>query len=392
MSAPAVAHSSDDNFSVNHEYWTHQIFPARTKLKDLAYWVTEILAAAYFLILVLQIKLTESAEMKTSDGTAFTVYTVNDDSNLLNCEFGWIALIYTLKYLVYIVDTVLMMQKKYSTPVDLVPVVLNFIVWLIWTLYGFFAKEQEVTSGYGYRYRKDILNYQLEKGTINQDAYDKALQTALDGYNNNQTGTWIWIPCLIAFIANLVLWIMGLVKKRSTLFTNAAVSSWMIPLQLFILNLALKGSWFKSSYKTNVEAQAGWNGPLAPSPSAFRSAGELFEARYIFIIIYFASWVCVLFAGANIARAMKEFGKSTLNAVKYILYAIFFLSNIFWCFFLDAILYETYIAGKNWLVLFSIISIVLALAIAAISLKQKFSEDEQEYFSRHSQTQMVKPQ
>lgn len=387
------ATAPQDDFSAKFDSVTHQIFPARTKLKDLAYWVSEIFAAVYLLILILQMGLTESPEMKTSGGDSFTVSTLTDKkNNLINCEFGWIALIYTLKYLVYIVDTVLMMQKKYSTGVDLVPVALNFIVWLIWTLYGFFAKEEQVLSGYGYRAAKDALSYSLDKGVITQQMYDAQLNAQLDAYNNNQTGTWIWIPCLIAFGANLACWIMGLAQKRSTLFTNASISAWAIPLQLFCLNLAMKGSWFKSSYKTNAEAKAEWSNNLPPSASAFRSQGELFDARYIFIIIYFASWLLLLGAVPTIMRGVKEFKNNTLNGVKYVLYGLFFISNFFWCLFMDAVLMETYIAHKGWLILFSIISIVLALAIGIISLKQKFSEDESEYFSRHGQTPVVKPQ
>ena len=387
------ATASQDDFSAKLDSLTHQVFPARTKLKDLAYWVSELFAAVYLLILILQMGLTELPELKTSDGDAFTVSVLSDaKNNLINCEFGWIALIYTLKYLVYIVDTVLMMQKKYSTGVDIVPVALNFIVWLIWTLYGFFAKEEQVLSGFGYRIAKDRLSYSLDKGTINQETYDAQIKVQLEGYDNNQTGTWIWIPCLIAFAANLACWIMGLVQKRSTLFTNAAISTWAIPLQLFFLNLAFKGSWFKSSFRTNADAKAEWTNNAPPSASAFRSQGELFDARYIFIIIYFASWLLAIASVPTIMRGVKEFKNNTLNGVKYVLYGLFFISNLFWCLFMDAVLMETYIAHKGWLILFSIISIVLALAIAVISLKQKFSEDESEYFSRHSQTPVVKPQ
>jgi uncharacterized protein with PQ loop repeat len=403
MSAPATtpapAHttnSSEDKMSQMHEYWTHQIFPARTKLKDLAYWVTELYAAIYLLLLILGMGLEESSTKTSADGD-FTVMTLKDSANnLMNCEFGWIILAYCLKYLIYIIDTIMMISKKRSTAVDLVPVVLNFIVWVIWTLYAFLCTQDEIWSGVSYRYSKDQLNYKVSKANPapTQDQYDAALKPLLENYDNKQTGTWIWIPCLIAAIANLACWVMGMAQKRSTLFTNAAISTWLIPLQLFFFNLFLKGSWFKSSYQTIEDDKANnWTNGVPPNANAARKSGEFFDARYIFIVIYFGSWFCLAFAIPNFMRFLKEVGQESkrLAAIRYGLYAVFFISNFIWCLWMDATYLERYITGYGILVVSGIVSIIVAFAIAVTSLIEKFKEDENVYFDRHSQA-MVKPQ
>jgi hypothetical protein len=389
---PHQAHT-EDKFVENHNFWTHQIFPARTKLKDVAYWVTELFAAIYLLILILGMGLTESPSINDANNNSFTVMGITDqNNNLMNCEFAWITLAYSLKYLIYIIDTVLMMQKKYSTAVDLVPVVLNFIIWVIWTVYGFTCVSNEIWAGARYRMSKDELNYNLEKNKITQDQYNTRLQANLDDYNSVQSGTWIWIPCLIAAIANLACWIMGLSQKRSTLFTNAAISTWLIPLQLFFFNLFLKGSWFLSSYKSKKDEKDTWTNSLAPNENAFRKQGELFDARYIFIVIYFGSWICLVFAAANIVRSIKDKNGSKSEGIKYLLYSVFFISNFIWCLWMDAIYMETYVTGYLILVISSIVSIVVGIAIAILSFMEKFGQNEQDYFNKHAQSTPVKPQ
>ena len=132
------------------DYWTHKVFPARSLIKDLIYWPAEIAAGIFFFIWVLQMEL-ETGPIK-SEYPEYKVYKkdpiTKDEINMLEMrEYGWICLCYTIKHLIYIADTVMLMGKTYCKPHDVLVPVVNFIMWGLWMLYGFLNVKENILIG-----------------------------------------------------------------------------------------------------------------------------------------------------------------------------------------------------------------------------------------------------
>ena len=74
--------------------------------------------------------------------------TTKDEINMLEMrEYGWICLCYTIKHLIYIADTVMLMGKTYCKPHDVLVPVVNFIMWGLWMLYGFLNVKENILIG-----------------------------------------------------------------------------------------------------------------------------------------------------------------------------------------------------------------------------------------------------
>lgn len=117
-------------------------------------------------------------------------------------EYGWICLCYTIKHFVYIIDTVMLMGKKYCTPIDILPPVVNFIMWGLWMLYGFLNVGLEIMAGPRLRAGKDLCNE-------DKDNYDKCIEPYEKAYSDTAKWTWLWIVPAIACVVNLALWLLG---------------------------------------------------------------------------------------------------------------------------------------------------------------------------------------
>lgn len=159
------------------DFWVHKVFPARTLIKDAIYWVAELIAALFFLIWIFQMDLVKypmpTDPTKSSyvykEGTATKTPGIElpfDQANptrLEMREYGWIALCYFVKHVVYIIDTILLITKKYAMALDIIAPVVNAIMWGAWTLYGFLFTGWEVQSGISYNIRQSDCYYRAER-------------------------------------------------------------------------------------------------------------------------------------------------------------------------------------------------------------------------------------
>lgn len=110
---------------------------------------------------------------------------------------------------------------------------------------------------------------------------------------------------------------------------------------------------------------------------------DSYEARYVFPVVYFGSWVGLLFAIVCVYRAGLARATDAKDSVKFILYAVFWVSGFIWCLFIDATVYHTIIRYQIVIIITHIICLVMALGIGAISIMQKQREGDL-YYSRHS--------
>lgn len=109
---------------------------------------------------------------------------------------------------------------------------------------------------------------------------------------------------------------------------------------------------------------------------------EFAGARSTFPIIYYGSYVGLLFALFCIYRAIRGKQASALDMVKWFLYALLWIAIFIWCLFLDATLFHVFIRYHAIVLIVHIVGMVLAVIIGIISIMQKAQEGER-YYERH---------
>lgn len=334
------------------DFWVHKVFPARTLIKDAIYWVAELIAALFFLIWLFQMDLIEFPFKMDATKKAWA-YNVKIDPTITNPsmdqkeptrlemrEYGWICLCYFVKHVIYIIDTILLLSKKYAMALDIIAPVVNAIMWGAWTLYGFLFTGWEVQSGYMYNSQQTKCYNRIEKDKMDGKTpveFDVCMTDAKEFYKTHATFVWLWLFPAAACIINLLLWIFNGIKNRSSAFSCVALSTWLIPLQLWWLHFWMKGWWFVKM--TPVPAKD------APQPTLDEIWNDMISSEYAgarstFPIIYYGSYVGILFALFCIFRAIKGKAASALDLIKWLLYALLWIAIFIWCLFLDATLFH----------------------------------------------------
>lgn len=368
-------------------FWTHLVFPARSLYKDMAYWPTEIAAGVILFIWIIMFDLVEA----TDDGKTVKVYKPDPTkpagdygiygygapsyqqypTNLLNREFAWICLCYAIKHFFYLIDTIMWVSKKFCKVMDIIPPLLNMLLWGLWGLYGWLNVGDEIHAGEYVRVTLDTADL-IEGGNPIADAAKQAIKDqANNWYKNNAKWTWLWVPTAAVAVILFILWIVNLVMKRSSAYSNVAISTWLIPVQLFFLHLFLKGSWIAS----NMEF-------YSKSENKGKSNPDVYEARYVFPIIYFASWIGLLFAIICIFKSIIDMRYHLTNFIKFLLYAAFWVSGFLWVIMMDLTLYHMQVKYWSGLIITHIVCLVCALFIGIISIFQKYREMDK-FIERH---------
>lgn len=428
--------------------WTHIIFPARSLNKEYIYWPCEIAAAIVMFVYILQVETTpqllyygregqvighrylltlnpnnqtyERSFATSGDGNitwgirnvdldyrnsaatsannnmmmsnVFRIGYYNTD--LINREYAWICLCWIIKYFFYTVEAVyFMVAKKMSVkphvkPWDIATPILMLILWILWGAYGWDAEGDEIFAGMYERFQKDtVLNVPImsEDALKFRHAYIKRLVMVYE--EMAKRWKWLFIPTVIIGCFNLMLFILGLVQKRSSAYTGQAVSTVAIPFQLFFLHLFLKGAWQMSNaafLNRNVSLSVNQMGATSSSSTlmtftSYEAAvafaqNDYFEARWTFWIIYLSAWAGLGFSVICFFKSMKEFGHCRLNGFKYLCYCVFWVVCFIWVVCMDNTLYHYYYQYGTALAATMIIAFVCVFFIAIISIKQKDNE------------------
>lgn len=365
-------------------FWTHLVFPARTLYKDMVYWPCEIAAGIIILIYIIQFDL---IDVKNANGDTVKMYKPDPQapvgpygflgpsspayqtypSNLLNREYAWICLCYAIKHFFYLIDTAMWVNKKFCRPMDLVAPFLNLGLWVLWGLYGWLNVYDQIHAGEYTRVTLDMINASSINDNIKQPLRDNVNAY----YNATAKWVWLWVPTGVVCLIIFALWIVNIFMRRSSGLSNVAISTWLIPLQLFFLHLFLKGWWIKSNAVD-----------IANNPN--QSNQDIFEARYVFPIIYFASWIGLLFAVICVFKSIIDMRYHLTNFFKFLLYALFWVSGFLWCLCMDNTLYHLEVHYWSALIITQIVCLGCALFIGIISIFQKFREMDK-FVERHNQ-------
>lgn len=201
----------------------------------------------------------------------------------------------------------------------------------------------------------------------------KASYDEIAGWN------WLWIPTGIVALLNLCLWFFNIFKKRSSVYHGQALSTFLIPLQLFFLHLFFKSWWF---YSNSLSI------PSSTNTTSYQNIVEYvntdyFEARWIWVCIYIASYGGLACALLCFMKAAHDYKYCSVSGIKYATYGIFWISAFIWVICLDATLYHYFFQYKAALVTTMIICFVSALIIALASITEK-GREAFGYFDRHN--------
>lgn len=381
---------SDEKF----DFFTHLLFPARTLIKELIYWPTELAAAIIFFIYIVQMDVEyttadvggekiEYGKIKTDKSATSTLEPFGSNiqmmpTNLLAYEYAWICLCYMIKHALYLVDFIILLRHKYCKPYDLAAPVLNLGMWTLWGIYGWTESGFQIFGGVFLRAQKDTIYFKTPG--LSDDAKDAAYAPYLQKYQDNMPWRWLWIPLAAVFVFNAALYILGFIQKRSSAFTGQALSTLFIPTQLFFFHLFLKGSWIRSntaddSVSYDLKTANGYRDSL--------KAAESYEARWVFFVIYLMAYAGGVAGLLCVVKAVFSFrSQNTLGGIKYICYFIFWGSALIWVLFLDNTLFHTYVFWKTGLIVTHIICMAMALFIWIISALEKKKEGDK-FYIRH---------
>lgn len=424
-------------FENDHQWnqYTHFFYPARTLTKELIYWPCEIAAFLLFFIYVLQsefyvgviysdpqkvmtaysykVNSTMPKQLLFTQGVA--VIAAGDlanqtvplgffypdglvqgysferrDFDLMNREYAWIAVIYLIKHLLYTVETFMLMssakKKKCSAQVsglDLIGHIFNMILYLFWALYGFLNEGLNIFAGI---YLKWMLDGADEiKGEDATDEQWEFLQKSRrenielykEAYKRTVGWKWLYIPTVILFVIILALFALHLIKKRSSAYHGLALSSVLIPLQLFFYSLFLKGNWISSNRILTI-------GETRSRVTANnRLDFEFFDARWVFPVPFIASFFALFGGILCLAKGLLSFKTCVLTGVKYVCYTVFFVALFLWVFILDNTLFHIYNRYYYALIYTMVVGFVAAIIIAVISIVEKKKEGNA-FFERHN--------
>lgn len=401
-------------------YVLHLIFPARNFLKDIAYWSTEILAAIIVLIYLISSK-TNEAGIRDNDGSIyyFTTWSGMTDEEKIefnktyqaassyeklnmdnheyqsqpghfqNNEYGWVALIYCIKHLIYLVDTIFLKKKGHCKIIDFFGPALNAFMWGTYALWGFLYKYGEITMGIAFRFQIDSLTYiETYKNDVdpNYDTDEDRLRAEFEKYKADYFDPlYKWkalfvVPALI-FLIQTGLWIWSLKQKRSSAFSNLSASVVLVSLQMTFFSLFHSLLFIHANNYESLKYKT-----AHPNPSAEEKASQdKFEARWVFCIVYVGAWIAAFFSVVCWIRAFADFKhkKNYISGTKWILYGLFCIDGLLFCLCMDDLLWAaakvTYLKEAT---LTLIVGIVLAIAIGILSIIQKRREGNF-FYERH---------
>ena len=429
--------------------YTHVLFTARSYLRELIYWPCEFAAALLMFIYILQIDLLPNTIYMSRDDSiigwqpkptdiegipnsfrtyidsngietranfgispisfskANTVFKISSfDTDLLNREYAWMCLCWFIKHFFYLIEALYLMKKSKQLkitilPLDLVTHVLNMTLWGFWTVYGWIKEGDQIHAGMYERMAKDALNNQnfsytdSDRAEIQNKLNEREkMRERYNGWYSDSAGwTWLWIPTIIIFAANLLIWVIGLIKKRSSAYTGQSLATVLIPAQLFFLHLFLKGSWIISNYFVNHKPASFQNSLV--NMDLIRSyydayvfiQTDYFDARWVFWIIFLAAWAGVIFAIICAVKAYLDIHVCKVSAAKYFCYSIFWISAFIWVLCMDNTLYHYFYQYCPALVTTHIICLASAFIVACLSIFEKKRESIN-FYERHNKWAM----
>ena len=316
------------------------------------------------------------------------------DTDLLNREYAWIAMVYMIKHVFYLIETLYLIQykrfvfKPHMKSMDLLTPFFNASLWLIWALFGWLNSGDQIFGGMYERFQKDVI---YMSGVYTQEQLNQrndAISLIEQGYRDSLGWNWLWIPTFIVFFLNMAIFVYNLMMKRSSAYHGQALSTLVIPAQLLFLDLFIKGVWITSNA---VNLSSPQSSTLTSTYSLFQSYynakeylyADYFDARWVFWIIYLAAYFGIVFAILCFIKGFHDIKFCRPIGIKYCAYSVFFVAAFVWVLCMDLSLYQYFYQVGTALVASQIVCFVSIMFVACASIWEKFTENEY-YFEKHN--------
>jgi hypothetical protein len=293
------------------------IFPTRSFIKEITYWVTLLVASIVLLVNIVDTKTVTIANTK---------YFVQDI--VASKEYLIAAIAMLIKHIVYTVDTFLLLNRKVARPLDFLTNVNHILFWVLIIVFG------GLWTSAGCVADKNIVPCQ---------------------YSNNgkivyRDSRWphIWIAALIKLIVDIVLFIVFQIvqKRRLSVAHGQTVSVIVLDIQYLLVCL-----WFNFN----------WSKPKA-------TANESYDAKVLFIVIFIVGIVGIFFAIVCFILAYLECKgrnslgrRNTTRTVVNSLMGLWWIIAFFYIFVFDA-------TAGNVKSNYQILLFIMTLALIVIGL------------------------
>jgi len=421
------------------ERWEVVLWVSRGLRRELIYWPTELAVGLILLIYVLQVQISPefvyfsrddalmgerlrlSSEISNAwnctvsyqgkevpfgidyplignNQTSFRVSMFPTD--LLNREYGWVCLIWMIKHTGYLADWLytFFYEKKYKKLerkvylYDSLTHILNILLYILWTLYSFLLDSDDIHIGMYTRYRISLSKNRPMLTQQDLSQRDENIRTAESLYESKARWTWLYIPTGIIFLGQVGLFVLGVVKSRSSLYTGQGVGGLIMPLQLFFLHLFFKGWWIgPNTMEQRSESsivRLTIDGDTISTLKSYYDALEYvntdyFEARWVFWPAYLLSFTGLILSPLSLLRACQTLKFSRILGLKYFLQAVLSIILLILALTLDNTLYHYYYQKISIVRVALIIGIIVAAGIGIISIWEKKVLGEG-YYSRHN--------
>ena len=402
----------------------HYLFSSRSLVKEFIYWPTEIAAAILMFIYVYQMTIVPinlynkedrvqgwrikylpvddvSRYTTTVDGTSYTLgyidsryYTspgtvtslstfIEYPTDLINREYAWMCLCYFIKYFLYMCDTVYMVRKvdKFKAKsIDFFSSIMMGSLWLLWALYGWLNSYNQIHIGWVVKFAIGALKDQQFTSQASLDAVNAQITIYNKIYDQMVGWKWLYIPTVIIASLNLIVFLICVHRKRSSMYHGNSLATVFIPFQLFFLHLFLTGNWVTPNTHKNNGLSSEFKGYWQAFEVLF---SDRYSARWVFWIIYLSAYVGLVIAVVCFVKGLYDYEKCKISGFKYISYSVFFVSAFVWVVSLDSILWGYYVTFRPAVGACHIICFICAGIICAISILQKYREGDR-FIERHN--------
>lgn len=336
------------------------LFVQTGRNKEIVYWTCELIAGLILTIFLVKVKTIEGkigdttiaiykpeADESVIDENGNTNTYASIKSHPLNNEYGWIALFWALKHLLFLVDSALKAKNDKNQRLGLISPFFLFVMWTSYAMYGFLYKWMEINAGLFYR----ALHGQSDtESSIGRKQMMKLYKM-----------DYSYILPILVFLINIGTWIFSLIKKMPSHQSNQAVATWLIPIQMVIFSLFYEGRWIKSNYGKDINEEN----------------SDVFEARWVYLVPYIGSYVgLVVFAPACVFLAVKIFRTCKMSFVKWVLWAVFYVIAFIFCLLMDVVLYNNSAKYAKLAGTFCAIGLIVAIAIGVVSILKKVKDGD----------------
>jgi hypothetical protein len=208
-----------DKFFATMSAWEPLVFPTRTFLKEIVYWVSLFLCGAIYLYNIIDATTIDCNFWGEGLTSCFTRDLVR------NREYALAALIMLLKHIGYTVDTFLLLRQKVARPLDFATNLNHMVFWIIIFLFGISFSSMTGCNGDNIFVVDCVSNFAV--------------------YTQESRWPMLWLAGVLKLSVDTLLLIFFhfVQKRRLSVAHGQAVSVILLDIQYFLVILWLNNKW-----------------------------------------------------------------------------------------------------------------------------------------------------